>query len=115
MKYEDTVMKEITYDTGLVVKFSITDREIAEAQAEISFKAGIKKGYSAGKLDGQYTNHKRHGKKMLQARQGGRKEVVDWLFTWVEFDDAVDENAFVTLTGHKLFVEIQAKLKDWGL
>ena len=42
MKAEDTVLKELVYDSGLVIKFSITDREIAEAQAEISFKAGIK-------------------------------------------------------------------------
>ena len=42
MKAKDTVMKELVYDSGLVVKFSITEREIAETQAEVSFEAGIK-------------------------------------------------------------------------
>ena len=42
MNAKDTVMKELVYDSGLIVKFSITDRDIAETQAEISFEAGIK-------------------------------------------------------------------------
>ena len=41
MEGKETVMKELVYDSGLVVKFSITDRDIAETQAEISFEAGL--------------------------------------------------------------------------
>ena len=52
-----------------------------EAQAEISFKAGVKLGYTAGKLDGQFTNHLKHSKEMAQAKLGGVKEVVEWIKT----------------------------------
>ena len=47
MKASETVMKELVYDSGLVINFSITEREIAETQAEVSFKAGMKESKDA--------------------------------------------------------------------
>ena len=65
-----------------------------------AYQDGIKVGYSAGIIEGQYTNHKRHGKKMIQARQEGIREVVEWI---EEFPSVYKPSPEA----------IQAKLKTW--
>lgn len=63
---KDTVETKMAYLAGF--------KDASESQAEISFKVGVNVGYSAGKIDGQYTNHKRHSIKMEQAKSAGYKD-----------------------------------------
>ncbi len=111
---KDTIMsKDEMLGCSLVGKYPFKDvedviRETCIHQIEITwdiaFKAGTKVGYSAGIIEGQYTNHKRHGKKMVQARQEGIREVVEW----------ITRPKFIV---HPRFYteEWEAKLKEWGI
>ena len=83
-------------------------------QVEISFRAGIKAGYNAGLIDGQYTNHKRHGRKMVRARQEGKEEGIREVVE--SFDDDICSMARRFPTAKELTDFInkwQAKLKEW--
>lgn len=73
-------------------------------KVEEARREGIKVGHNLGLAEGQYTNHKRHGKKMVQARQEGREEVVDALNSDQLFVD-----------NYSIEPYWQAKLKEWGI
>ncbi len=120
--WKDTVMRPEEMGELIIHPGEEVQDVVAKAQAEITWpiaeKAGVRKGYSAGKIDGQYTNHKRHGKKMVQARQEGRREVVEWIESHSELHAMpyLDYEC-AWLDGQRSFYEdeLQAKLKEWGL
>ncbi len=115
MDAKDTVMKEtpqismsfatLLSEYRVFNEFQNTIKNDRHTQAEISFKAGVKSGYSAGNIDGQSTNHKRHSMEMKQARQAGIKEVVEWL----------NNNFEPTVPMSLDYRKWQAKLKDWNI
>ena len=75
----ESLLKEQWIREGYELGFHRAMAGSTEREAKLAgMQEGIKAGYSAGKIDGQVTNHKRHGEKMARAKQEGRKEVVEF-------------------------------------
>lgn len=111
MEAKDTVIA-LTPDEKLYL--STSEQELLQAdrlrQAGKSFQAGVRVGYNAGKVDGQDTNHKEHGKKMRQARLEGINEVVNWIGRNSDLINQPEET-------DRTFAECRwlDQLKRWGL
>ena len=125
MEAKDTVMKipQLQHLWGnenwQYVTSTMTDffGVVAKAQAEISFKAGVKVGYQRGLVmkpdpDGVYENG------LIDGKQEGRKEVVEWIETHktINFFDPFSNTPrlerWLASVNHK---DWQAKLREWGI
>lgn len=94
-------------DDTVYAKVYPEDREIAKAQAEISFKAGREDRNEYGER--RYVAGIRRGEDnarqaICDARQAGIKEVVEWLNNYFMGEPWMTEDD----------VEWQAQLKEWG-
>lgn len=121
MEAKDTVMNDAqavasvdTLNEDNLFEYWIGDRPlwkiIAEAQAEISFKAG--KDQSLNELLA-YAQSGELDKRFAEIRQAGRKEVVDYLGLIKTI--GLEDDGYVSHTFVALKEEWQAKLKEWGL
>ena len=90
MDWKDTVMTSEELDGYWLNPDECDDEMLAEAQAEISFKAGIITGTVEGKYD-------------------GRREVVETMFNESYGDPRVTGYYKIS------YEEWQAKLKEWGI
>lgn len=80
--------------------------EVAQAQAEISFKAGKKEAY---RLMAEPTES--HGRAMFKA---GLMEVVEWITRdCLHYTEHPDDIGDMLITIREL--DLQAKLKEWGI
>jgi len=102
MEAKDTVMSESKMRDNLPLWINEEDidngMQIAQAQAEISFKAGYSEGKASSAED--------VAKSLIIGLQQGRKEVVDWIMGQKHI-----KRGFPIITE----VDWQAQLKEWEL